>query len=56
MLDRNRRIKTRPERFQSSTEKFDVVVTCEERVYDQVVECKQQFFSTYIPNFLKPKI
>ncbi|XP_073977181.1 ssu72 CTD phosphatase isoform X2 [Rhodnius prolixus] len=38
MLDRNRRIKTRPERFQSSTEKFDVVVTCEERVYDQVVE------------------
>uniref|UniRef100_A0A069DP41 RNA polymerase II subunit A C-terminal domain phosphatase SSU72 n=1 Tax=Panstrongylus megistus TaxID=65343 RepID=A0A069DP41_9HEMI len=38
MLDRNRRIKTRPERFQSSTEKFDVVITCEERVYDQVVE------------------
>jgi len=39
MLDRNRRIKTRPERFQESTEKFDIVVTCEERVYDQVLEC-----------------
>ncbi|XP_014271762.1 RNA polymerase II subunit A C-terminal domain phosphatase SSU72 [Halyomorpha halys] len=38
MLDRNRRIKTRPERFQSSSEKFDIVITCEERVYDQVVE------------------
>lgn len=40
MLDRNRRIKTRPERFQASSEKFDIVITCEERVYDQVVECK----------------
>ncbi|XP_014243194.1 RNA polymerase II subunit A C-terminal domain phosphatase SSU72 [Cimex lectularius] len=38
MLDRNRRIKTRPERFQDADDKFDVVVTCEERVYDQVLE------------------
>lgn len=38
MLDRNRRIKSHPERFQMSTEKFDVIITCEERVYDQVVE------------------
>ncbi|KAI8500388.1 PREDICTED: RNA polymerase II subunit A C-terminal domain phosphatase SSU72-like [Branchiostoma belcheri] len=38
MLDRNRRIKPRPERFQSTKERFDIVVTCEERVYDQVVE------------------
>ncbi|KAK6634982.1 RNA polymerase II subunit A C-terminal domain phosphatase [Polyplax serrata] len=38
MLDRNRRIKTGPERFQSSTEKFDIIITCEERVYDQVIE------------------
>ncbi|XP_038078350.1 RNA polymerase II subunit A C-terminal domain phosphatase SSU72-like [Patiria miniata] len=38
MLDRNRRIKQRPERFQNSKEKFDIVVTAEERVYDQVIE------------------
>ena len=38
MLDRNRRIKPRPERFQSCKERFDVIVTCEERVYDQVLE------------------
>lgn len=38
MLDRNRRIKQHPERFQASTERFDVIITCEERVYDQVVE------------------
>ncbi|XP_033642339.1 RNA polymerase II subunit A C-terminal domain phosphatase SSU72-like [Asterias rubens] len=38
MLDRNRRIKKRPERFQNSKEKFDLVVTAEERVYDQVLE------------------
>ncbi|RZF45365.1 hypothetical protein LSTR_LSTR002808 [Laodelphax striatellus] len=38
MIDRNRRIKPKPERFQLCKEKFDIVVTCEERVYDQVVE------------------
>ncbi|CAD6240565.1 GSCOCG00008847001-RA-CDS [Cotesia congregata] len=38
MLDRNRRIKPRPERFQETKEKFDILITCEERVYDQVVE------------------
>ncbi|CAG5125023.1 unnamed protein product [Candidula unifasciata] len=38
MLDRNRRIKANPERFQSSKEKFDLIITCEERVYDQVLE------------------
>ncbi|XP_063973500.1 RNA polymerase II subunit A C-terminal domain phosphatase SSU72 [Diachasmimorpha longicaudata] len=38
MLDRNRRIKSRPERFQLSKDKFDLLVTCEERVYDQVIE------------------
>lgn len=39
MIDRNRRIKPKPERFQLSKQKFDIVVTCEERVYDQVIEC-----------------
>ena len=38
MLDRNRRIKANPERFQSSKLKFDLIITCEERVYDQVLE------------------
>lgn len=38
MLDRNKRIKSSPERFQDCTDKFDVIFTCEERVYDQVVE------------------
>lgn len=40
MLDRNRRIKTRPERFQECDDTFDLVITCEERVYDQVITCK----------------
>ncbi|CAB3376342.1 RNA polymerase II subunit A C-terminal domain phosphatase SSU72 [Cloeon dipterum] len=39
MLERNRRIKQRPERFQLTKEKFDVIISCEERVYDQVIEC-----------------
>lgn len=38
MLDRNRRIKQHPERFQLSNEQFTVVITCEERVYDQVLD------------------
>lgn len=41
MLDRNRRIKMQPERFQLSKEKFDILITCEERVYDQVIECME---------------
>ena len=38
MLDRNRRIKARPERFQACEDKFDVIVSCEERVYDQILD------------------
>jgi len=38
MLDRNRRIKPKPERFQECDEHFDIIITCEERVYDQVIE------------------
>lgn len=37
-LDRNRRIKSHPEKFQETNEKFDILITCEERVYDAVVE------------------
>ncbi|XP_064642444.1 RNA polymerase II subunit A C-terminal domain phosphatase SSU72-like [Lineus longissimus] len=38
MLDRNLRIKEKPQRFQGCNDKFDIVITCEERVFDQVVE------------------
>lgn len=38
MLDRNKRIKPRPERFQNCKDLFDLILTCEERVYDQVIE------------------
>ena len=38
MLDRNRRIKDKPERFQDSRERFDVIFTVEERIFDQVLE------------------
>ncbi|MCL4147638.1 UNVERIFIED_CONTAM: hypothetical protein GTU68_021444 [Idotea baltica] len=38
MLDRNRRIKNEPQKFQDSKEKFDIIVSCEERVYDQILE------------------
>lgn len=38
MLERNKRIKKHPDRFQLSKEKFDILITCEERVYDQVLE------------------
>ncbi|CAD1474810.1 unnamed protein product, partial [Heterotrigona itama] len=41
MLDRNRRIKPKPERFQLSKDKFDILISCEERVYDQVIECME---------------
>ncbi|CAI5442236.1 unnamed protein product [Caenorhabditis angaria] len=38
MVDRNRHIKPRPQRFQIETREFDVVFCLEERVYDQVVD------------------
>lgn len=38
MLDRNKRIKTRPEKFQDCKDRFDVIICAEERVYDQVIE------------------
>lgn len=47
MLDRNRRIKTSPQRLQDCEQRFDVLVSCEERVYDQIVESK--YFSTSHP-------
>merc|ERR1712150_308974 len=37
MLERNRRIKEKPEKFQNSTAIFDIILTCEEKCYDLVV-------------------
>lgn len=39
LLDRNRRIKKKPEKFQDvKTYDFDVVFCCEERVFDQAIK------------------
>ena len=43
MLDRNRRLKPCPERFQEiNGEKFDLIFTVEERIYDAVLEGKKR--------------
>lgn len=38
MLERNKKIKSGPQRFQSSSNQFDVIFTCEERCFDIVCE------------------
>ena len=38
MLERNKRIKPKPERFQECKELFDIIFTVEERIFDQVIE------------------
>lgn len=50
MLDRNRRIKRSPEKFQHCEERFDILITAEERVYDQVVE----FMESKSPEYNQP--
>ncbi|MEN2496378.1 MAG: RNA polymerase II subunit A C-terminal domain phosphatase [Marteilia pararefringens] len=38
MVDRNRQLKPKPERFQDSKEFFDLIFTVEERIFDRIVE------------------
>ncbi|XP_036296029.1 RNA polymerase II subunit A C-terminal domain phosphatase SSU72-like [Pipistrellus kuhlii] len=50
MLERNKRIKPKPERFQNCQDAFDLILTCEEQVYDQVVmELNSREQVTYQP-------
>ena len=38
MIERNMRVKPKPERFQECKDQFDIIFTVEERIFDQVIE------------------
>merc|ERR1711982_252405 len=39
IMERNRRIKKGPEKFQECKKEYEIILTVEEKVYDQVLEC-----------------
>lgn len=51
MLDRNRRMKEKPEKFQDSPDVFDLIITVEERIYDSVVEGEKNVLGLEVHHF-----
>ncbi|XP_063901579.1 RNA polymerase II subunit A C-terminal domain phosphatase SSU72-like isoform X1 [Zophobas morio] len=48
MLERNMKIKDHPERFQTTNLQFDVIITCEERVFDQVIQAIDEWQTDHL--------
>ena len=49
MLSRNKGIKLAPEKFQTSNEQFDIIISCEERCFDAILEGTIFFLYLFLP-------